>query len=105
MSQCSYIVFSLISLAARLQRSVVFVTWSGQAVLPGGVVVVKCQQHDVHGEDKHPRQKQVEDQVKEQDEAWWGGREQDSFYHTVKYTPPPLSTSSPQNVIFLILLC
>ncbi len=46
-----------------------FVTWSGQAVLPGGLVVIKCQQHDVHGENKHPRQEQVEDQVEEQDQT------------------------------------
>lgn len=47
----------------------VFVTWGGQAVLPGGFVVVERQQHDVHGENKHPRQKQVEHQVEEQDQT------------------------------------
>lgn len=44
-------------------------TWSGQAVLPSGVVVVQCEQHDVHGEDEHPSQEQVEDQVEEQDQT------------------------------------
>lgn len=44
-------------------------TWSSQAVLPSGVVVVQCEQHDVHGEDEHPSQEQVEDQVEEQDQT------------------------------------
>lgn len=44
-------------------------TWSAQLVLPGGLVVIKRQQQNVHGEDEHPSQEQVEDQVEEQDQT------------------------------------
>lgn len=52
-----------------LLRCVCFGTWSGQAVLPGGFVVVKRQQHDVHGKNKHARQEKVKDQVEQQDQT------------------------------------
>lgn len=48
-------------------------TWSGQLVLPGGLVVVEREQQDIHGEGEHARQTQVEDQVEEQDQPC-GGR-------------------------------
>lgn len=83
----------------------VFVTWSGQAVLPGGFVVVKRQQHDVHGKNKHPRQKQVEDQVEEQDQPLWGETGgvfllYSTLHLLLLYTSP----SSPLNVISIILV-
>lgn len=54
---------------AQIGGGFALLTRSGQAVLPGGVVVVQCEKHDVHGEDEHPSQKQVEDQVEEQDQT------------------------------------
>lgn len=78
-------------------------TWGGQLVLPGGFVVIQRQQHDVHGESKHPRQEQVEDQVEEQDQTLGGETEQKLCYYIVHDLPS--SPSSPPNVIFIILLC
>lgn len=76
------------------------VTWCSQAVLPGGFVVVQREQHDVHGEDEHPGQEQVEDQVEEQDQTCEGGRGEGELsfrrvYHILSSpSPPPSSVSS-----------
>lgn len=84
-------------------------TRSDQAVLPGGFVVVERQQHDVHGESKHSRQKQVEDQVEEQDQTWGvegGGchRAGVLLHSKVHYVLSPPLPPSPLNAIFIILL-
>jgi len=74
-------------------------TWSGQPVLPGGFVVVERQQHDVHGQGEHPRQKQVEDQVEEQDQAW----RTEQSYSDPQYiiSPPPFSKCHLYNPLVL----
>lgn len=66
---CAYARRLQVDIRIRLSIELALLTWSGQAVLPGGVVVVQREEHDVHGEDEHPSQKQVEDQVEEQDQT------------------------------------
>lgn len=57
-------------------------TRGGQPVLIGWLVVVQGQEHHIHGEDKHTGQKDVEDQIEEQDQTW-NDTEEQSFTLTV----------------------
>lgn len=73
-------------------------TWVGDAVLVARNVFIQSLEHHPHGEREHPRQKTVEDEVEEQDEAWSSGKSLGSrccTFITRNTETRPLSSAHP----------